>query len=156
MGNTPIFVSDVIYEVIDQYANWASKRREEDERSALSTITPPCKLKALPNSFFRRNDPAVFGVELLAGRLRPKVRLMDIDGKPLGSVEQIQDKGMSISLAKTGDKVASSVNGPTLGRQIKENDVLYTFPTSHEVKLMKSKFISALIEDDLKALNEIV
>ena len=156
VGNTPIFVSDVIYEVIDQYVNWASKRREEDERSALSTITPPCKLKALPNSFFRRNDPAVFGVELLAGRLRPKVRLMDIDGKPLGSVEQIQDKGKSISQAKTGDKVAISVNGPTLGRQIKENDVLYTFPTSHEVKLMKSKFLSALNEDDLKALNEIV
>jgi len=155
-GDTPIFTSKVIYEVIDNYVEWAAKKRSEDERTALSTITPPCKLKALPGNFFRNKDPAVFGIEILAGKLRPKVRLMDATGNELGTVEQIQDKGKALPQVKLGDKVAISVRGPTLGRSIKENDTLYTFPRSHEVKVLKSKFLAALSEDDLKALNEIV
>jgi translation initiation factor 5B len=154
-GQTPIFVSAVIYEVIDRYVEWAAKKREEDERTALSGMTPPCKLTALPGSFFRRNDPAVFGVEIVAGTLRPKVRLMAADGKELGTVEQIQDKGKSLPSVKTGDKVAISVSGPTLGRQIKEGDVLYTYPRSHEAKLLRKKFLGALGADDAKALEEI-
>jgi translation initiation factor 5B len=155
-GDTPIFTSKVIYEVIDNYVDWAAKKRAEDERTALSGITPPCKLKALPGNFFRNNDPAVFGVEILAGKLRPKVRLMDRNGTELGTVEQIQDKGKPLPLVKLGDKVAISVRGPTLGRSIKENDVLYTLPRSHEAKLLRSKFIASLSEDDLQALQEIV
>ncbi|HYB44951.1 MAG TPA: translation initiation factor IF-2 [Nitrososphaerales archaeon] len=155
-GDTPVFISKVIYEVIDNYVEWAAKKRAEDERTALSNITPPCEFKALPGNFFRNKDPAVFGIEILAGRLRPKVRLMDATGNELGTLEQIQDKGKAIPQAKLGDKVAISVRGPTLGRQIKENDILYTFPRSHEVKLLRSKFISALSEDDLQALQDIV
>ena len=155
-GDTPVFISKVIYEVIDNYVDWAAKKRAEDERTALSNITPPCEFKALPGNFFRNKDPAVFGIEILAGRLRPKVRLMDATGNELGTLEQIQDKGKAIPQAKLGDKVAISVRGPTLGRQIKENDILYTFPRSHEVKLLRSKFISALSEDDLQALQDIV
>jgi len=155
-GDTPVFISKVIYEVIDNYVEWAAKKRAEDERTALSNITPPCEFKALPGNFFRNKDPAVFGIEILAGRLRPKVRLMDATGNELGTLEQIQDKGKAIPQAKLGDKVAISVRGPTLGRQVKENDILYTFPRSHEVKLLRSKFISALSEDDLQALQDIV
>jgi translation initiation factor 5B len=151
-----IFSSGVIYEVVDSYLEWAAKKKEEDERAALSAITTPCKLRVIPGAFFRRNDPAVFGVEILAGRLRPKLRLMDSEGKEVGTVEQIQDKGKSIPLAKSGDRVAVSVRGPTLGRQVKENDVLYTFPKSHEVKLLKSKFLSSLSEDEVRTLDEIV
>jgi translation initiation factor 5B len=155
-GRAEIFSSKVIYEVIDNYTQWASKKREEDERSALSTITPPCKMRAIPGNFFRNNDPAVFGIEVLAGKLRPKLRLMNKSGEELGSIEQIQDKGKSLAEVKMGDKVAISVKGPTLGRQIKENDVLYTLPKSHDAKLLKGKFLGALSQDDLEALNEIM
>ncbi len=155
-AETPIFASSVIYEVLDNYVEWAAKKRAEDERTGLSNLTPPCKLRAIPGDFFRNNDPAVFGVEILAGKLRPKVRLMDREGKELGVVEQIQDKGKAIPLAKLGDKVAISVRGPTLGRSIKENDTIFSQPKSHEVKLLRSKFLAALSEDDLKALEEII
>jgi translation initiation factor 5B len=155
-GDTAIFTSKVIYEVIDNYVEWAARKRAEDERTALSSITPPCKLRALPGNFFRNKDPAVFGVEILAGKLRPKVRLMDSRGDELGTVEQIQDKGKALPQAKLGDRVAISVRGPTLGRSIKENDVLYTLPRSHEAKILRSKFMAALSEDDLEALQEII
>jgi translation initiation factor 5B len=155
LGDMPIFVSSIIYEVIDNYVNWSVRKKEEEEKSALSNLTLPCKLRAIPGNFFRRNDPAVFGVEILAGRLRPKVNLMASDGRELGTVEQIQDSGKSLTEVKTGDKVAISVKGPTLGRQIKEDDILYTIPRSHEAKLLRTKFLGALTEEDQRALEEI-
>jgi translation initiation factor 5B len=151
-----IITSEVIYDAVESYVQWSAKKREEDERTAVSTVTPPAKIKAIPGNFFRRNDPAIFGVEVLAGRLKPKVRLMDKEGKEVGVLEQIQDKGKPVQEAVKGMQVAISVKGPTLGRQIKENDDLYSFPTSHEVKLLRSKFAAVLKEDDLEALSEIV
>ena len=156
VGSSPIFASSIIYEVIDNYANWAAAKRESDEKAALSSLTRPCKLKVVPGTFFRRNDPAVFGVEILAGRLRPKVRLMSVEGIELGTVEQVQDQGKALNEAKEGDKVAISVDGPTLGRQVKENDTIYTMPRSHEAKLLRTKLLGSLTQKEVEALNEII
>ena len=155
-GLTPIFVSSIIYEVIDNYVNWSIAKHDEDERAAMASVTRPCKLKVIPDTFFRKNDPAVFGVEIIAGKLKPKVRLMDSKGKELGTVEQIQDQGKSLPEANTGDKVAISVQGPTLGRQVKENDTIYTLPRSHEVKLIRTKYLGALTAAEADVLNEIM
>ena len=155
-GGVPVFVSGIIYEVIDNYVSWSVSRREEDEKAALASITRPCKLKAIPGAFFRKNDPAVFGVEILAGKLKPKVRLMDAKGKELGTVEQIQDQGKSLVEANAGDKVAISVQGPTLGRQLKENDTIYTLPRSHEVKLIRTKYLGALTQAEVDVLDDIM
>jgi translation initiation factor 5B len=156
VGSSPIFVSGIIYEVIDNYTNWAAAKRESDEKAALSSLTPPCKLKVIPGTFFRRNDPAVFGVEILAGKLRPKVRLMSPEGTELGTVEQVQDQGKALNEAKEGEKVAISVDGPTLGRQVKENDTIFTMPRSHEAKVLRTKLLGSLTEKERDVLNEII
>ena len=156
VGSSPIFYSSVIYEVIDDYASWAASKRDADERAALSSLTRPCKLKVLPGTFFRRNDPAVFGVVVVAGRLRPKVKLMSSEGTEVGTVEQVQDNGKAVVEAKEGEEVAISVQGPTLGRQVKENDTLYATPRSHEAKLLRTKLLGSLTEDEKRVLDEIV
>ena len=156
VGASPIFISGIIYEVIDNYVNWAAAKKDADEKAALSALTRPCKLKVMPGAFFRRNDPAVFGVEVLAGRLKPKVRLMSKEGQELGTVEQIQDKGKALTEVKQGDKVAISVDGPTLGRQVKENDTVYTLPRSHEARLLRTKLQGSLSEDERAVLDEII
>jgi len=156
VGSTPIFVSSIIYEVIDNYANWSTAQKESDQKSALSSMTRPCKLKVLPGAFFRRNDPAVFGVEILAGVLKPKVKLMSTDGRELGVIEQIQDNGKPVQEVKEGDKIAISVDGPTLGRQVKEEDTIYTMPRSHEARMLRTKFLGSLSEQEKKALEEII
>jgi len=81
---------------------------------------------------------------------------MDANGVELGTLEQIQDNGKPVPEATKGMQVAISVKGPTLGRQIKEGDTIFTFPTSHEVKVLRGKLASTLKEDDLEALNELV
>jgi translation initiation factor 5B len=156
VGTGPIFVSGIIYEVIDNYVNWAAAKREADEKAALSSLTRPAKLKVIPGTFFRRNDPAVFGVEVLIGRLRPKVRLMSVDGVELGTVEQLQDQGKALGESKQGDKVAISVDGPTLGRQVRENDTIYTMPRSHEAKLLRTKLSASLSAEEQTVLEDII
>jgi len=156
VGTSPIFVSGIIYEVIDNYVNWAAAKRDADEKAALSNLTRPAKLKVIPGTFFRRNDPAVFGVEIVTGRLRPKIKLMSAEGIELGTVEQVQDQGKSMTEAKQGDKVAISVDGPTLGRQVRENDNIYTMPRSHEAKLLRTKLSASLTVDEHEVLDEII
>jgi len=156
VGTSPIFVSGIIYEVIDNYVNWAVAKRDADEKAALSSLTRPAKLKVIPGTFFRRNDPAVFGVEIEAGRLRPKVKLMSVEGIELGTVEQVQDQGKALAEAKEGEKVAISVDGPTLGRQVKENDTIYTMPRSHEAKALRTKLSGSLTERERAVLDEII
>ncbi len=154
-GST-IFVSAIIYEVIDNYVNWSTSKREADERAALSNLTRPCRLKVVPGAFFRRNDPAVFGVEVSAGILKPKVKVMSAEGAELGTVLQIQDQGKSLQEAKRGDKVAISVDGPTLGRQVRENDTIYTLPRSHEARALRTKLLGSLSEEEREVLDEIM
>ncbi|MDE1853004.1 MAG: translation initiation factor IF-2 [Thaumarchaeota archaeon] len=156
VGTSPIFVSAIIYEVLDNYVNWAAAKRESDEKAALSGLTRPSKLKVIPGTFFRRNDPAVFGVEIVAGRLKPKVKLMSTEGVELGTVEQVQDQGKALTEAKEGDKVAISVDGPTLGRQVKENDTIYTMPRSHEARLLRTKLVGSLTMKEKEVLDEII
>ncbi|HEY6282816.1 MAG TPA: translation initiation factor IF-2, partial [Nitrososphaerales archaeon] len=156
VGTSPIFVSGIIYEVIDNYVNWAAAKRDADEKAALSNLTRPAKLKAMPGMFFRRNDPAVFGVEVVVGRLRPKVKLMSAEGIELGTVEQVQDQGKVLNEAKQGDKVAISVDGPTLGRQVRENDTIYTMPRSHEAKLLRTKLSASLTAEEHEVLDDII
>ncbi len=156
VGSTPIFISGVIYEVIDNYATWAEAKRESDQKGALSSLTRPCRLHVLPHAFFRRSGPAVFGVEVEAGLLKPKVRVMGKDGRELGTVEQIQDNGKPVTEARQGDKVAISVDGPTLGRQVKEEDTIYSMPTSHDARVLRTKYISSLTPGEAEALEEII
>ncbi|HUI01649.1 MAG TPA: translation initiation factor IF-2 [Nitrososphaerales archaeon] len=151
-----IVLSDVIYDSVEGYVQWAAGKREEDARNALQNVTMPAKIKALKGNFFRRNDPAVFGVEVLAGKLRPKVRLMNQKGEEVGFLEQIQENGKSIPEAGVGAQVAISVKGPTLGRTIKEEEDLYTYPTSSDAKLLKGKYASTLGPDGQQALEEII
>lgn len=151
-----IITSEVIYDAVEGYVNWVAEKKADDERNALQRVTMPAKIKALKGNFFRRNDPAVFGVEVLAGKLHPKARLINQRGEDVGVLEQIQENGKTIAEATKGMQVAISVRGPTLGRTIKEEEDLYTLPSSADAKLLKGKYAASLSPDDREALEEIV
>jgi hypothetical protein len=53
-------------------------------------------------------------------------------------------------------QVAISVKGPTLGRTIKEDEDLFTNPTSADAKLLKGKYATTLNSDDQEVLGEII
>jgi len=130
---------------------------EEDAlaRKELETLILPGKIKILPACVFRRSKPAIFGVEVLAGRIHPKYSLVRIDGKDIGEIAQVQDKGKAVSEATTGMQVAISMPEPIVGRHINEGDILYVKVPENHVKILLTKFQTRLSPDEIKVIEEI-
>ncbi|RJS75560.1 translation initiation factor IF-2, partial [Methanophagales archaeon] len=150
----PVFISDVIYRLIEDYENWMRGEREKEKRELMDRLTTPAKIKILPGCVFRQSKPAIVGVEVLGGKIKTGVKLIRADGVGIGAINEIQDKGESIKSAEQGMQVAISMKKPTVGRQIKENDVLYVDISDEEIKMLKG-LLSVDEEEVLEELLEI-
>lgn len=151
-----IFSSDVIYNLIDDYTTWATTEKESERRATLSTMTPPCKFRLLRGLVFRRSGPAVFGVEILEGTLKGKVKVMNSSGEEVGMVQQLQNEGNEVESASKGEQVAISMKEPVIGRQIKEEETLYSLPASDDARLYKTRFADRLSPEETKLLDSII
>lgn len=151
-----IFNEQIIYNLVKIYIDWSTFEKEREESTLFSSLITPCKFVFLKGLVFRRNNPAIFGVEIKVGRLKQKSVVMNEEGKEIGTIHQIQDKNRNIEEAKTDMQAAVSMNEPTVGRQVNEGDILYTVPPNEDVKLLLNRFKYRLNEDELKALDEIV
>ncbi len=152
----PIFQERVIYSLIENYLNWVEREKEAEARAVFSAFTLPAKFQVLKGFVFRRSNPAIFGIEVLEGRLKQKVKVMNKEGKEVGVIQQIQSSGQPIPEAVKGEQVAVSMKEPTIGRQIKEGEILYTLPSSDEARLLLTKFKDRLSPEEVKLLEEII
>jgi translation initiation factor 5B len=130
----PVFTNAIIYSLLDDYDAWRKAEAEKVERANRVEHKHPAKVRFLPGCSFRMRDPAVFGVRVLAGSLTPGRTLLRDDGKPIGRIKSIQKDSKTIIEAKVGDEVAISVHGPTIGRQIHEEDILYLDIPEYDAK----------------------
>ena len=146
-----IFKADIIYTIFENYKDWKQQQEEGDKKQALEKLTWPGKIKILKGFVFRQSNPAVFGVEI-SGRIRTKVRLIKKDGKEVGEIKEIQNEGKSVSEAKAGERVAVSVMGPTIGRQINEEEELFVFIPKSHLEIIESKFANELSAEEHKLI----
>ena len=152
-----IFRDPIIYNLIDNYLEWVKEKREAKSEKEFEALVKPGKITVLPNCIFRRAKPAVFGVEILGGRLKPKVSLLRIeDGSDLGEVQQIQDKGKAIGEAKVGMQVAVSMDKPIAGRHVFERDVLFVKVPEADAKLLLSAHLDDLTSEEQEVLREYI
>jgi translation initiation factor 5B len=108
----------------------------------------------MPDYIFRRNNPAIVGVTVY-GIIKPKIGLMNSSGKRIGTLLQIQDRSVNIDEATEGMEVAVSIRGPTIGRQVKEDDVLYVDLPDNHIIAARTKFAEELTQSELDVLEEI-
>jgi len=120
-----ILESDVIYRLIEDFQKWREERVRQLEEEKRQQLVFPGKILVLGEYVFNISKPAIFGVRVLAGRIRAGDSLMKDDGRVVGRVKSIQDKKASLKEAKTGAEVAVAMDGVTFGRQVKGEDVLY-------------------------------
>lgn len=151
-----IFQHNIIYHLIDNYTQWMRSEQEARMLKEFEKLIKPGMIKILPGYIFRSAKPAIFGVEVLAGTIKPKYPLMSAEGQDLGEILQIQEKGKAVSGATSGMQVAVSLEKPIVGRHINEGDTLYVkMPESH-AKAMSTKFQTRLSAQELDALNNYV
>ncbi|HIP56501.1 MAG TPA: translation initiation factor IF-2 [Ignisphaera aggregans] len=152
-----IFRHNIIYRLIEEYEEWVRKEKEEEKRREIEKLILPGKIRLLPGYVFRRSDPAIVGVEVMGGVIKPGYPLMRSDGRYVGEIMQIQYMGQPLKEARKGMEVAISIRGHVMvGRQIKEGDVLYTDIPLFHIKTLVTKFKSELTDDMKEVLKEIV
>ena len=151
-----IFNEKIIYNLVRSYTDWVSYQKEHEDSILFNEISPVCKFQFLKGYVFRRNDPAVFGAEILIGRLRQKIPVINENGKKIGSIHQIQEGGKNLSEASIGTQVAVSMKEPVIGRQISEGDIFYTDLTSKEAKLLLESFSHRLGPEEQEVFQHIL
>ncbi|RLG03607.1 MAG: translation initiation factor IF-2 [Thaumarchaeota archaeon] len=151
-----IFKERVLFRLIENYLEWVREETTKRKLRAFESLIKPGKIKILEGYVFRRSEPAIVGVEVLAGQIKPKYPLMNEKGKVVGTVAQIQDRGQSIPEATKGMKVAISMREPIVGRHIREGETLYVAIPESDARLLLKEYNDMLDEDSKKALEEIV
>jgi translation initiation factor 5B len=152
-----IFRDNIIYHVIENYLTWFKGKRDAGLEQDFDALVKPAKLRIMEGYVFRRAKPAIFGVEILAGNIKPKLGLIRAeDGEEIGEIQQIQDKGEALSSAGKGMQIAISVEKPMVGRHIFEKDVLYVKVPEQHAKILETKFTERLTPEEQEALGEYV
>ncbi len=135
----PIFSSNVIYKIFDEYAKWvievSSKKKEED----MKDIKYPVKLEIFKDCIFRKCKPAVFGVKVIDGILKPGIKVI-WKGKEIGMIKQIQINGKAVGEAKKDAEIAVSSDDISFEKDIDINlsTLLYTYiPVSQREVIKK-------------------
>lgn len=152
-SSVTIFNEDVIYTIMENYDEWVDKKKAEIERDRRKDYVHPGMIKFLPQYVFRVSHPAVIGIRVLGGRIKTGLRLMKEDGKVIGSIKGMQSENKPIEEAIQGQEVAISIEGVTVGRQIKGEDILFTDLPASDAKKLKDMDI--LNPDEKDVLNKI-
>jgi translation initiation factor 5B len=135
-----IFRSRIIYKLIEDYEEWVKKEKELEKKGIMKEVTSPTKFRILPNCVFRQSKPAICGVEILAGTLKTGCKLMrEEDGKVVGKIKEMQKEKEKIDEAKKGEKVAIAIDGVTIGRQLNESSIVYSFLSDEDIVQLKEK-----------------
>lgn len=152
--NVKVILSDVIYRIIDGYEHWKVEKKKAIEIAELERLVRGGRFRILENHTFRQSNPAVVGVEVLAGRIKAGEPIMNAEGRKLTAVKSIQEEKETVNVAEAGARVAVAMDDVIVGRQIHEGDMLYIdVPEEHFRKMKELKYY--LTKGDTELLKEI-
>ncbi len=148
IANLKVIIHDVIYKVIEDYEAWVKGQKKNLEMNALEELTKPCKIELLKGYTFRQCNPAVIGCNVLSGTLKSNTSMMNLEGKQITEVREIQKEQKHVDKAEKNDQVAVSLSKVIIGRQIQEGDILYSAISEEEFR--KYKEYKDIISNDYK------
>ena len=152
--NVPVFSSEIIYSIIENYEKWVEDQKMKIEQERLEAVIRPGAVRILPDCVFRQSKPAVVGVQVIGGIVRTQVNLMREDGANVGVVKGIQAHNENQGSATVGQEVAISIDGPTVGRQIHEGDILYVNIPEKHARIVEMELKPKLAEDEREVLED--
>ena len=152
--NIKVFTNNIIYKLIEDFDKWQEQERKQIEGKEIEELYKPCKIRLMPGYVFRQNNPAIVGVEILAGTLKAGIPLMKNDGLQITEAKSIQHEQETIDKAEKGKQVAVSLPNITIGRQLKESDILYSSISEQQFRKFKD-IKKHLSQDEINILKEI-
>ena len=152
-GAVHVFRADVMYRAIEEYSAWATQRARELAAQRRIELVHPAKFEVLPGYIFRSSKPAVVGIKVLGGTLRPGVRVIHTDGSEVGVVRALQEEGESVPEAEEGRELAASIDGAVVGRNLKPGEVLLVSLSESAARALKGQ---ELTPSEREILDEVV
>ncbi|HDD31690.1 MAG TPA: translation initiation factor IF-2 [Thermococcus litoralis] len=152
----PIFVENVIYKIIEDYEAWVRAEEEKKKKELLAQTKFPGIIKIFPDEryIFRRSHPAIVGIEVLEGRIKPGYPLMKQNGDRVGVIKSIKSKEEFLQEVKKGDQVAIAIEGAIVGRHIHPGEILYVDISRDDAIRLIKELRDVLDESDIRALKE--
>ncbi|WP_087036607.1 translation initiation factor IF-2 [Thermococcus litoralis] len=152
----PIFVGNVIYKIIEDYEAWVKAEEEKKKKELLAQTKFPGVIKIFPDEryIFRRSHPAIVGIEVIEGRIKPGYPLMKQNGERVGVIKSIKSKEDFLQEAKKGDQVAIAIEGAIVGRHIHPGEILYVDISRDDAIRLVKELRDMLDESDIRALKE--
>lgn len=151
-----IFQHGIIYHLIDNFVEWVRSEREKVIQHELEHMVRPGKIQIMQGYIFRKAKPAIVGVKVLAGQIKPKAVLIKEDGTDVGEIKQIQDRGKAASEAWAGMEVAVSLDKPVVGRHINEKDTLYVRVPEAHARALLTRLKHQLTTEEVETLEDYV
>ena len=144
-GETSVRVirADVMYRAIEEYELWKSARTRELEVARRAELVHPAKIEVLRGFVFHASKPAIVGVRVLGGTLRPGVRLMHVDGTEVGVLRSLQKENESVKEAAESTEIAASIDGGIVGRNLHEGDTLLVSLPESAARSLKDQPLTA-------------
>ncbi|MEM2032311.1 MAG: translation initiation factor IF-2 [Candidatus Woesearchaeota archaeon] len=153
-ANITVIEDRIIYHLIDRLLELQKEIKEREEMRILQELSSPFKIKVLKGYIFRQSNPAIFGVQVLGGKVKPGRVVMRDDGKVIGVIKGIQKEKQSVAEALRNESVAISLTNAIAGRHFFEEDILYSDISENNFKKLKD-FKKYLTEDEIEILREI-
>jgi translation initiation factor 5B len=148
-SNINLIISNIIYDLIEKIEKYINDIKYNKEK-ILRELPPIGKIKILKGNIFRRSNPAIVGIEVLGGEIRKDVYLINLDGKIIGRILAIQKEKKNIDIAMKNDKVAISIDDAVVGRNLFEDDILYTFISENDYRKFKEN--KDILNDEQKEI----
>ena len=148
-SNINLIISSVIYDLIEKIEKYINDIKYNKEK-ILKELPPIGKVKILKGNIFRRSNPAIVGVEVLGGEIKRDAYLINLDGKIIGKILAIQKEKKNIDVAMKNDMVAVSMDDAVVGRNIFEDDILYTFISENDYRKFKEN--KDILNDEQKEI----
>ena len=145
-----VITHNVIYKLIEDFENWQQASLKNAQEQELEGLVKPCKFQVMKGYVFRQNNPAVVGVDILAGMLKVGTPIMNEQGVELTEVKSMQVDQENVEKAERGKQAAVSLPGVTVGRQINEDMILLSSVPEEHFKKMKE--LKNLLSNEEKAI----
>lgn len=150
-----IFQSKVIYEIFENYSEWKKELQEKQREAALEAVPRPAKIRSIPDHVFNTSKPAVVGVKVVNGVIKPGSAIMTLDGEKIGKVKSVQAENDTLDKAEKGAEVAVSISNATVGRDFDEGDELVVDLTGRQYRQLQ-ELDDLLTAGEKDVLEEIV
>jgi len=151
-----IIESRVIFEMFEEYKRWKAEWEERELDLLKERVVTPCKLQIMPGYIFRQSKPAICGVKVLSGQVRPRRNLVNEKCIKVGRVREIQLESKNVDGASEGMEVAVSIEGAVVGRNIREDEELFVDIPEADAKVIEEKLRPSLTASEIETFKEFV